>query len=113
VPPDNRPLPEEVGRCGERFLDRELALLSPRVVLALGEIAWNAVLDSLARTGVVLPRPRPRFAHGAESRVPRAPFAIVGSYHVSQQNTQTGKLTVRMFDRIVRRCATLALGPPP
>jgi uracil-DNA glycosylase len=103
VPPDNRPLPDEVARCGS-WLDRELALLAPRVVLALGAIAWNAFLDHLQRGGRSL-RPRPRFAHDAE--LDGAP-TLVGSYHVSQQNTQTGRLTTGAFDRTVRRSAMLA-----
>jgi uracil-DNA glycosylase len=106
VPPDNRPRPEEVEECGGAWLDRELALLAPRVVLALGAIAWNAFLDHATRRGVAVPRPRPGFAHGAEVTLPGMP-ALVASYHVSQQNTQTGRLTVAAFDAILRRCAAL------
>ena len=101
VPPDNRPLPEEVEECGA-WLDRELALLAPRIVLALGAIAWNAFLDHLQRRGAPVPRPRPKFAHGAELVLPRAP-TLLGSYHVSQQNTQTGRLAPAAFDAILRR----------
>ncbi|MBX3186967.1 MAG: uracil-DNA glycosylase [Labilithrix sp.] len=102
VPPENRPAPDEIERCGVAWLDRELALLSPRVVLALGSIAWNAWLDHRARSGVAIPRPRPKFAHGACVRLADGPL-LLGSYHVSQQNTQTGRLTPAMFDRILRR----------
>ena len=105
VPPENRPLPEEVARCGP-LLDRELELLAPKVVLALGAIAWNAYLDHLARREVSLPRPRPAFAHGARLELPRVPV-LFGSYHVSQQNTLTGRLTEAMFDRILRQAVTL------
>jgi uracil-DNA glycosylase family 4 len=111
APPDNRPAPDELARCAP-FLDRELAALRPRAVLALGAIAWEAVLGALARAGHAVPRPRPAFGHGAELSLPGAP-ALVGSYHVSRQNTQTGRLTPRMFDAAVRRAAELAgLAPP-
>jgi uracil-DNA glycosylase len=75
-----------------------------RVVVALGAIAWRSVLDHLARAGTVLPRPRPAFAHGArfDVQAPGRPLRVYGSYHVSQQNTQTGKLTPAMFDAILR-----------
>jgi uracil-DNA glycosylase family 4 len=107
VPPANKPGPDEVARCAP-FLDRELALLPQRrVVLALGAIAWAAWLAHVTRQAVVLPRPVPRFAHGAELYLPNVTPAL-GSYHVSQQNTQTGKLTPRMFDAILARARALA-----
>jgi uracil-DNA glycosylase family 4 len=109
VPPGNRPEPAELEACAG-FLRRELELVGPRAVLALGAIAWGAALDALAAAGHPLPRPRPRFAHGAELRLPGA-FALVGSYHVSRQNTQTGRLTPAMFDATLRRAVELA-GPP-
>ena len=99
APPDNKPLPEELARCAP-FLDRELALLPLKVVLALGGIAWNATLTWMQRTGVAIPTPRPAFGHGAELALPGAPV-LVGSYHVSQQNTQTGRLTPAMFDDVM------------
>lgn len=101
VPPGNHPSPEETRTCGRRFLDRELALLRPRVVLALGAIAWNAYLDSVGA------RPRPPFAHGAHATSPGGGPALVGSYHVSQQNTQTGRLTAAMFDETLRQVVML------
>lgn len=106
APPGNRPAPEEVQRCGG-WLDRELALLRPRVVLALGAIAWNAFLDHLRRGGTALPRPRPRFAHDASLELDGRPL-LLGSYHVSQQNTQTGRLTIEAFERTLCRAARLA-----
>jgi uracil-DNA glycosylase family 4 len=107
VPPHNRPSPDEVRRCGELWLDRELETMKPRVVLALGAIAWNAFLDHAGRRNVQL-RPRPAFAHGARTELPTPVGAVLlGSYHVSQQNTQTGRLTARMFDAILRQAATL------
>lgn len=110
VPPDNRPLPEEVKRCGA-WLDRELALLpAVRVVLALGAIAWDAFLDHVKRVhpSADIPRPRPKFAHDqvidfGSKHLPK----LVGSYHVSQQNTQTGRLTAAMFDSTLRQVSSL------
>lgn len=116
VPPDNRPSPDEVRTCGA-WLDRELALLpNVRVVLALGAIAWDAFLDHVkrvrpaaleaARAGA---RARPKFAHDAVIRFGRSDLPdLVGSYHVSQQNTQTGRLTPAMFDRTLRRVSAMA-----
>lgn len=111
VPPDNRPLPEEVKRCGS-WLDRELALLpNVRVVLALGAIAWGAFLDHVRRIHpeVQIDKPPPKFAHDAVVRFDCAALPdLVGSYHVSQQNTQTGRLTSAMFDRTLRRVSAMA-----
>lgn len=105
APPDNKPLPEELARCAP-FLDRELALLPAQVFLALGAIGWNASLLALARTGVPLPTPRPAFGHGAEVALPGG-RTLVGCYHVSQQNTQTGRLTPAMFDTVMARVRQL------
>ena len=107
VPPGNRPSTDELARCAP-FLDRELAALRPAAILALGAIAWDAVLASLARAGLAVPRPRPAFAHGAEITLGREGVALVASYHVSRQNTQTGRLTVAMFDRVLSRAVALA-----
>jgi uracil-DNA glycosylase family 4 len=101
VPPDNRPAPDEIARCA-RFLDEEMGMLPcVRVVIALGAIAWSAVLNRSALRGVAIPRPRPAFEHGAQVALGRA--SLLGSYHVSQQNTQTGKLTEKMFDTVLAR----------
>jgi uracil-DNA glycosylase len=106
VPPDNKPTPEELRACAP-FLRRELSALGrARVLLALGGIAWKACLDHLERAGHALPRPRPTFAHGAETTI--GDFTLLGSYHVSQQNTQTGRLTPPMFDDVLRRALDLA-----
>ncbi|HET9752456.1 MAG TPA: uracil-DNA glycosylase [Myxococcales bacterium] len=107
APPANKPLPEELANCSA-WLDREVALLPEvRVVLALGAIGWAAALAHFARRGLVLPRPRPLFGHGAEARIPKGPV-LLGCYHVSQQNTNTGKLTPAMIDRVLRRAKQLA-----
>jgi uracil-DNA glycosylase len=100
APPDNKPLPIELKRCAP-FLSRELALL-PRlkVILALGAIGFRAVLEHLAAQGEAFPSGRPAFGHGVE--VPLGDGRLLlASYHVSQQNTQTGKLTPAMFDAVL------------
>jgi uracil-DNA glycosylase family 4 len=108
APPDNKPTPVELAACAP-FLAREFALLdSARVVIALGQIAWNTVLQHARRidSGSV-PTPRPKFGHGAETRVrvkTGAPMvALIGSYHPSRQNTNTGRLTRAMLDDVLNR----------
>ncbi len=113
APPDNRPEPVEMERC-EPYLAREIELLSElRVVVALGRIAWDAIIRRALRAAPrSVPRPRPRFAHGAEVglrfRDSGAPMPLLGCYHPSQQNTQTGRLTRRMLDAVFRRAGVLA-----
>lgn len=108
APPGNRPSPDELARCAP-WLDRELALLrNATVFLALGAVAWDAVLAHAARVHGALASPRPRFAHGASQRL--GARTLLGSYHVSQQNTQTGRLTAAMFDAILARAGVLAGG---
>jgi uracil-DNA glycosylase family 4 len=106
APPDNRPLPVELTRCMP-FFDRELALLPrAKVVVALGAIAFDAYLAHAKRLGRnVASGPRPRFAHGAEHLVGK--HVLLASYHVSQQNTQTGRLSPSMFDGVLVRAQTL------
>ncbi len=107
APPDNRPTPTEIARC-RPFVLRELdALQRLRVVLALGGIAFVAALEILAARGAAIPRPRPRFSHGAVVRLDGQP-PIVASYHPSQQNTHTGRLTEKMLDDAVGTAARLA-----
>jgi uracil-DNA glycosylase len=106
APPANKPLPDELLRCSD-WLDREVALLKDiRVVLALGSIGWGAALSHFARRGLAVPRPRPEFGHGAEAPIPGGPV-LLGCYHVSQQNTNTGKLTPKMIDRVLGRAKEL------
>jgi uracil-DNA glycosylase family 4 len=99
APPGNKPTPRERDRCLP-FLARELALL-PRVraIVALGAFAWDGALRALAANGHAVPSPRPRFGHGARATI--GPYALVGSYHVSQQNTFTGRLTEAMLDAAI------------
>jgi uracil-DNA glycosylase family 4 len=106
APPGNLPLPGELSRCAV-WLDREIVLLPRvRVVLALGGIAWAAALAQFVRRGLAVPRPRPPFAHSAEAPIPQGPV-LLGCYHVSQQNTNTGKLTAEMIDRVLSRAKEL------
>jgi uracil-DNA glycosylase family 4 len=109
APPANRPLPEELARCST-WLDREVAALPRvRVVLALGGIGWGAAIAHFVRRGFPIPRPRPQFGHGAEARIPGGPL-LLGCYHVSQQNTNTGKLTAAMIDSVLARAKVLMVG---
>lgn len=107
APPANRPTTEERDTCLP-FLTRELRLLAPtlRVVVCLGRFALDGFLRAAAEEGLVIPRPRPRFGHGAETQV--GPLAVVCSFHPSQQNTFTGRLTEQMLDEVFRRARTRA-----
>jgi uracil-DNA glycosylase family 4 len=106
APPDNRPTPEEFANC-RPFLVREISLLQPgSAIVALGALAFSSVLAALADAGLTLPKPKPRFAHGA--RVAVAPFCVFASYHPSQQNTFTGRLTQAMLKAVLRRAARAA-----
>jgi uracil-DNA glycosylase family 4 len=99
APPGNKPLPEELERC-RPYLQREHELLRrTRVVVALGRIAFDAVLRMWADTGGQPSTPRPAFRHGQTSPLPDGSL-LIASYHPSQRNTQTGLLTPEMFDQI-------------
>lgn len=110
VPPENKPTREELAVCG-RYLAREIALL-PRLetLLCLGGLAWNAVLRALSDNGVDLPRPRPKFGHGAEADLGSDAPYLVGAYHPSQLNTRTGRLTESMFDEVLARALAARAG---
>ena len=106
APPANRPLPEERDNC-QPWLEEELALLAEvDVIVCLGGFAWDVALRVLAARGAEVPRPRPRFRHGAE--VVLGDFVVLGCYHPSQQNTFTGKLTEAMMDDVFGRARELA-----
>lgn len=111
APPANKPLPEERDRCLP-FLEREIAALEElAVIVALGAYAWDGALRALGALGHPA-RPKPRFGHGAEANV--GPYAVMGCFHPSQQNTFTGKLTPAMLDDIMRRARAIAgLESPP
>ena len=106
APPLNRPTIEERDNCAP-FLVREIAILDRvRVIVPLGQFGWDAVFRSLAKLGHSA-RPRPKFGHGAEARV--GPYAVIGSFHPSQQNTFTGKLSQEQLVGVLRRARELAV----
>jgi uracil-DNA glycosylase family 4 len=108
APPANRPLPVERDNCLP-YLSAELSLLTRlRVIVCLGGFAWDVALRALVANGEALPRPRPRFGHGAHAQIGRR--AVLGCYHPSQQNTFTGRLTERMIDDVLRSARELAGG---
>ncbi len=116
APPQNRPSPAERDTCSP-WLRREVELTSPtvRVVMALGGFGWQAVLGVVRSMGWQVPRPAPPFGHGVRAVLTRPDGVVVhlvGCYHVSQQNTQTGRLTEPMLDDVLRTCLSLA-GPSP
>ncbi len=101
APPDNKPLPAEIRNCLP-YLEQELALVRPRAILALGGIALNAYLDLLKLQGVIRSRAPYPFSHGASFAMPGDLPRLFATYHPSQQNTQTGRLTPPMFARVLR-----------
>jgi uracil-DNA glycosylase family 4 len=105
APPANKPTTRERDTCAG-YLVRELAVLEPAVVVVLGSFAYEAVWRALRRQGVALPAPRPRFGHGVEA--PTGGPVVLCSFHPSQQNTFTGKLTEPMLDAIFLRARALA-----
>ncbi len=108
APPGNRPLPVEIATCASWLRD-ELALLPRvRVIVALGKLGFDRALALLADRGATLPRPRPRFGHGALVDLGRPHPLVLASYHPSRQNTQTGLLGEEMFASIFARARRLA-----
>ena len=111
APPDNKPSVEERDTCAP-WLVREVALVqsSLRAVVCLGSYGWDAALRTFRELGYEVPRPRPRFGHGAESVIlgpGGRELHLLGSYHPSQQNTFTGRLTEPMLDAVLGRAAAL------
>jgi uracil-DNA glycosylase len=100
APPANKPLPEEVERCLPHLINELDALPRIQVVVALGKIAWDAWMKVLIARGEQLPRPRPAFAYGALWK--HGGVTLIGTYHPSRQNTNTGVLTPRMYDATFR-----------
>ncbi|MFI6868333.1 uracil-DNA glycosylase [Nocardia sp. NPDC050406] len=114
APPDNKPLPEERDRC-RHWLVTELELLKATVrsIVVLGGFGWQALLPVLAESGWEVPKPRPKFGHGVEyelapAAADRAPLHLFGSYHPSQQNTFTGRLTPVMLEAVLGAAARAA-----
>ena len=104
APPDNKPSPEELNNC-QPFLEREIQALQPKVIVCLGKIAFDRILKIVAVRGL-------KFSHGAVHVLPPSSFifhpsSLLCSYHPSQQNTSTGKLTVEMFDEIWKKAKIL------
>lgn len=116
APPANKPTPTERHTCAP-YLARELELLAPtlRSVVVLGAFGWQALLVTLAEAGWEVPRPRPKFTHGAEVVLHHPDgreLTVLGCFHVSQHNTFTGRLTPDMLDEVLERAQTLAGRPP-
>jgi uracil-DNA glycosylase len=109
APPDNKPLPEELRNCAG-YLEEEFAILRPHAVLALGAIAFHAYLRQLVNQGRLASSAPYPFSHGAEFKLPGDLPHLFASYHPSQQNTQTGKLTAPMFDSVLRRIRSVLGG---
>lgn len=101
APPANKPLPKEIANC-RGYLRTELRILKPRVILALGRIGWDAYLDLLKEEGKIESRADYRFGHGVEKAMPDG-TRLVGVYHPSQQNTQTGRVTLKMYKEVLER----------
>jgi len=107
APPDNKPTPQEISNCAP-FLDRELdALPNVKVIVALGRIGFDACLNYLRRKGILKSKAEYLFGHGATYALPNGK-TLLASYHPSNQNTNTGKLTEAMFTEIFRKAKRLA-----
>ena len=107
APPDNKPSPEEIATCAS-FLDREIAgLKRVKVVVALGRIGFEAYLNYLKRRGMLQSKKEYVFAHGAKYKMPDG-RTLLASFHPSNQNTQTGKLTEKMFRAVFREARKLS-----
>ncbi len=102
APPANKPLPGEIQNC-RGYLKRELELLRPKAILALGKIGWDAYLEILKQDGKIHSRAAYPFAHGAEVDLGSDSPRLFGVYHPSQQNTQTGRVTEQMYGQVLHR----------
>ena len=109
APPDNKPLPSEFDNCRPYLLEELRLLREVRVVVALGKIAFDQYLKACRVLGHGLPTPMPRFGHGLIYRLP-SEVTLIGSYHPSQQNTFTGKLTRSMFHGVFRNARAVVDG---
>jgi len=102
APPANKPLPSEIVNC-RGYLERELDILRPRAILALGKIGWDAYLEILKQRGLIASRAAYPFSHGAERSFGEGLPRLFGVYHPSQQNTQTGRVTEAMYAKVLQR----------
>ena len=109
APPENKPTVTERDLCAPWF-HRELDILQPTALLALGDFAYRSIWRYLGDRGYDMPKPRPRFAHGLEVAIPGGPV-VLASFHPSQQNTFTGRLTEEMLDAVFSRARSLAPTP--
>lgn len=99
APPGNKPTATQLANC-TTYLQDDIRALHPRVIICLGGIAWNATIKTLAALGWTTPTPRPKFSHAARVELD-GPLTVLGCYHVSQQNTFTGRLTGPMLDDVL------------
>ena len=108
APPDNKPTTEEKATCAPFFTNEiELLMRTAKTFLALGNLAWTQIYSTLTEMGETLPKPRPKFGHGNSFTFVGSDGMkrlIIGSYHPSQQNTFTGKLTEKMLDDVIKKC---------
>jgi len=106
APPDNKPTREELANC-QPYFAATLEICDPIVILALGALAWNATIPQVVESGwLEQPKPRPKFSHGGAVKLKEGRW-LVGSYHPSQQNTFTGRLTEKMLDSVFRKSKKL------
>jgi uracil-DNA glycosylase family 4 len=106
APPQNKPTVEERDTCAV-WLDRELDILEPAILVALGDFSYRSIWRYFGDRDHDMPKPRPRFAHGLEVEIPNGPV-ILASFHPSQQNTFTGRLTEEMLDAVFARAKVLS-----
>jgi uracil-DNA glycosylase family 4 len=111
APPNNKPLPSELANC-RPYLEREMEILRARAVLALGKIGWDVYLGILKGQGLIASRAAYPFAHGAEADLSVAGVRLFGVYHPSQQNTQTGRVTLAMYAQVLGRIRRFLEKPP-
>jgi uracil-DNA glycosylase family 4 len=111
APPDNKPTSDEIARCRRHLAAEIAALPPPRVVVGLGKIGHDAYLDYLRYVHGFRPRPRPAFGHGSEARLGPGLPILLGTYHPSRQNTNTGKLTPPMMAAVFARARALLDAP--
>ena len=106
APPDNRPRPDELDHCRGYLAADFAGMAKPRILVALGKLAFDACLAIFAASGSEIPKPRPRFSHGARYRIGKD--RLLATYHPSQQNTFTGVLTQTMLRAVLRGAVRLA-----